>query len=177
MKKVIASIISVAMAWSVLSMTAIAAEDTDDTEQTIEAKDDDLELYAKRVEIPVGGYTFKVDEDTVAIDHPAYKNEEGIVMLPARAVALALGVDANNIAWDGESKTVTIFNAQRIITMTVGELVVTINETALPAAAKIEITNDRVYVPMKDLATVLGVTDMTWDEETKTVVLNSGNDE
>ena len=93
-------------------------------------------------------------------------------MLPVRAVATALGINNNNVIWNGETKTVTILYGQRIITMQVGAKVVYVNGSAIPASASVEIVDGRTFLPMRDLATALGVTDITWDAATKTATLN-----
>ena len=93
-------------------------------------------------------------------------------MLPVRAVAVALGIDTNNVLWNQPTKTVTILYGQRIITMTAGQKVVNVNGSALPATAAVEIVNNRTFLGMRDLATALGVTDITWDAATQTATLN-----
>ena len=93
-------------------------------------------------------------------------------MLPVRAVAVALGINTNNVLWDQATKTVTILYGQRIITMVAGQKVVYVNGSAIPASSSVEIVNGRTFLPMRDLATALGVTDITWDAATKTATLN-----
>ena len=87
-------------------------------------------------------------------------------------VAVALGINSNNVLWDQPTKTVTILYGQRIITMTQGQKVVYVNGSAIPASAAVENTNSRTFLPMRDLATALGVTDITWDQATRTATLN-----
>ncbi|MBQ7758772.1 copper amine oxidase N-terminal domain-containing protein, partial [Anaerotignum sp.] len=96
----------------------------------------------------------------------------GYTMLPVRAVAVALGILNNNVLWDQATKTVTILYGQRIITMQVGAKVVYVNGSAIPASASPEVVDGRTFLPMRDLATALGVTDITWDAATKTATLN-----
>ena len=49
---------------------------------------------------------------------------------------------------------------------------VTVNSSALPASSAVEIKDGRTFLPMRDLATALGVTDITWDSATRTATLN-----
>ena len=93
-------------------------------------------------------------------------------MLPVRAVATALGINNNNVLWDQATKTVTILYGQRIITMTVGESVVYVNGSAIPASSSVEIVDGRTFLGLRDLATALGVVDITWDAATQTATLN-----
>ena len=128
--------------------------------------------FTTKVVVPVGEAYIVAGETTVALDVPAYVSEAGYTMLPVRAVAVALGINTNNVLWDQATKTVTILYGQRIITMTAGSKVINVNGSAIPASASVEIVNGRTFLPMRDLATALGVTDITWDAATKTATLN-----
>ena len=139
-------------------------------------RDQDDASFTTKVVVPVGEMYLISGENQVALDVPAYITAAGYTMLPVRAVAKALGINNNNVLWNSEARTATILYGQRIITMTVGAKVVNVNGSALPASAAVEITNNRTFLPMRDLATALGVTDITWDPATKTATLNgSGN--
>ena len=135
-------------------------------------RDQDDASFTTKVIVPVGENYIMSGENKVEIDVPAYITAAGYTMLPVRAVAKALGINNNSVMWSAEARTATILYGQRIITMTVGEKVVHVNGSALPASAAVEITGDRAFLPMRDLATALGVTDITWDAATKTATLN-----
>ncbi|MBQ8734218.1 MAG: copper amine oxidase N-terminal domain-containing protein, partial [Anaerotignum sp.] len=128
--------------------------------------------FTTKVVVPVGESYIVAGETQVALDVPAYVNAAGYTMLPVRAVAVALGINTQNVLWDQATKTVTILYGQRIITMQVGAKVVYVNGSAIPASASVEIVDGRTFLPMRDLATALGVTDITWDAATKTATLN-----
>lgn len=135
-------------------------------------RDADDASFTKKVVVPVGEAYIIAGEQTVALDVPAYVSAAGYTMLPVRAVAVALGILNNNVLWDQATKTVTILYGQRIITMQVGAKVVYVNGSAIPASASPEVVDGRTFLPMRDLATALGVTDITWDAATKTATLN-----
>ena len=128
--------------------------------------------FTTKVVVPVGESYIISGEKQITLDVPAYINAAGYTMLPVRAVAVALGINTNNVLWDQATKTVTILYGQRIITMVAGQKVVYVNGSAIPAAAAVEIVDGRTFLPMRDLATALGVTDITWDAATKTATLN-----
>ncbi len=128
--------------------------------------------FTTKVVVPVGENYIVAGEKQIELDTPAYINAAGYTMLPIRAVATALGISNNNVLWDQPTKTVTILYGQRIITMTQGQKVVYVNGSAIPASAAVENTNSRTFLPMRDLATALGVTDITWDQATRTATLN-----
>ncbi|MBQ9091486.1 MAG: copper amine oxidase N-terminal domain-containing protein, partial [Anaerotignum sp.] len=135
-------------------------------------REQDDASFTTKVVVPVGESYIVAGETQVALDVPAYVNAAGYTMLPVRAVAVALGINTQNVLWDQATKTVTILYGQRIITMQVGAKVVYVNGSAIPSSASVEIVNGRTFLPMRDLATALGVTDITWDAATKTATLN-----
>ena len=133
---------------------------------------DNDNLFTTKVVVPVGEAYIVAGENQVALDVPAYISAAGYTMLPIRAVSKALGVDTNNVLWSAETRTITIMYAQRIITMTVGQKTVYVNGSAIPASAAPEIKDGRAFLPLRDLGTALGVTNVTWDAATKTATLN-----
>ena len=135
-------------------------------------RDADDASFTTKVVVPVGAMEIIAGEETVALDVPAYINAAGYTMLPVRAVAVALGIHTNNVIWDQATKTVTILYGQRIITMTVGSKVINVNGSAIPASAAVEVVNGRTFLGLRDLATALGVVDITWDAATQTATLN-----
>ena len=137
-------------------------------------RDQDDASFTTKVVVPVGADKIVAGGKEIALDVPAYISAAGYTMLPIRAVATALGIDNNNVLWNQPTKTVTIFYGQRIITMVAGQKTVTVNGNVIPASAAVEIVNNRTFLPMRDLAHALGVTDITWDAATKTATLNGG---
>ena len=136
-------------------------------------RDKDDSTFTTTVKITIGAYTMTAGEKVIALDVPAYISN-GYTMLPVRAVADALSGDAATILWDDATKTVTIGFGARIISMTIGSKVMTINGVIIPMNAAPEITNGRTFIPVRDLAYALGLTDkeVNWDDPTKTVTLN-----
>jgi hypothetical protein len=132
-------------------------------------------LFTTKVVVPIGEAYLMAGETKVELDVPSYISAAGYTMLPVRAVSKALGVNTNNVLWSGATKTITIMYGQRIISMTVGQKTIYVNGSAIPASAAPEITGDRAFLPMRDLAVALGVTDITWDAATRTATLNGSN--
>jgi len=135
-------------------------------------RDVDDASFTTKVVVPVGEYYLISGERQVALDVPAYITASGYTMLPVRAVAYALGISVDSVLWNASARQVTILYGQRIITMTVGQKVIHVNGSAIASSAEVEITNDRAFLPMRDLATALGVTDITWDAASRTATLN-----
>ncbi len=128
--------------------------------------------FTTKVVVPVGENYILSGENKIELDVPAYINDAGYTMLPVRAVANALGIDKNAVLWDQPTRTVTIMYGQRIITMTYGQKVIYVNGSALPASSAVEIKDGRTFLPMRDLATALGVLDIQWDSVNRTATLN-----
>ena len=133
---------------------------------------EDTESFTTKVVVPVGENYLISGENKVEIDVPAYINANGYTMLPLRAVAVALGINSNNVLWDQSTRTATVMYGSKIINMTYGQKVVYVNGAMIPATAAVEITNDRMFLGLRDLGNALGVTDITWDAATKTATLN-----
>ena len=133
---------------------------------------EDTDSFTTKVVVPVGENYLISGENKVEIDVPAYINAAGYTMLPLRAVSVALGINENNVLWDQTTRTATVMYGSKIINMTYGQKVVYVNGAMIPATAAVEITNDRMFLGLRDLGNALGVTDITWDAATKTATLN-----
>ena len=131
----------------------------------------DADTFVTKVEVPVGKDYIKAGDKVFTLDVPAYINAENYTMLPVRAVAVALGIDNNAIIWNAETHTATIFYGSRIISMTVGADVMTVNGTTIPTATSVEIVNGRMFIPMRDLATAMNAK-LDWDPVTRTAYFN-----
>lgn len=135
-------------------------------------RDQDDASFTTKIVVPVGESYLIAGESKVELEVPAYINAAGYTMLPVRAISTSLGINNNNVLWNAETKTITILYGQRIITMTVGQKTIHVNGSAIPASSAPEITKERAFLPMRDLSTALGVTDITWDQATKTATMN-----
>ena len=133
---------------------------------------EDTDSFTTKVVVPVGESYLISGENNGAIPVPAYINAAGYTMLPLRAVAVALGINENNVLWDQTTRTATVMYGSKIINMTYGQKVVYVNGAMIPATAAVEITNDRMFLGLRDLGNALGVTDITWDGATRTATLN-----
>lgn len=166
-----------------LTQTLLADEDTtvfvgdesDDIDYTaktgfvnIVTAGSDTTGFTTKLTVPIGENYLIAGETKVELDAPAYINAEGYTMLPVRAISTSLGIDNNNVLWDQATKTVTILYGDRIISMTAGASVMYVNGSSIPTSSSVEIVNDRTFLPMRDLATALGVTDLTWDTDSTT---------
>ena len=132
-------------------------------------RDKDDYVLDRDVSVGIGSEEITAGGDTIMLDAPAYINSENYTMLPARAIAEALGA---TVSWNEESRTVSIFSGQRIVSMTIGSKTMYINGTPVQMNTAAEITNGRTFIPVRDMANALGIRNVDWDEKTKTVTLN-----
>lgn len=134
----------------------------------ITAGREDSESFTTKLVIPIGSTTMTAGENQITLDAPAYISADGYTMLPLRAVATALGIPNESVMWDGATRTVTIMYGSKVIVMTVGQKTMYLSGSPVPASAAPEITNDRTFLPVRDLGTALGVSDLTWDTDPAT---------
>ncbi len=138
----------------------------------VTAGSDQANVFTTQVIVPIGEYYIYAGGKEIALDVPAYISADGYTMLPVRAVADAIGVSTNAILWDATTRQVTIIYGTKTIAMVIGQSYMTVNGTAIPTSASPEITDDRTFLPLRDLATALSVTDINWDASTRTATLN-----
>ncbi|MTV49607.1 hypothetical protein GJ688_11525 [Heliobacillus mobilis] len=97
--------------------------------------------------------------------------KDGRTYLPIRYVAESLGIDSNNILWDGAKQTVTLIKGDKVVQLTVGSNALVINGAAITMDVAPEITPaGRVALPVKFVAQAFGAT-ADWDAATQSVTL------
>ncbi len=133
------------------------------------------DILTKTIAIIIGAEEMTVNGEAIVLPAPAYITDAGYTMLPVSAVASALGIEAEAIVWDGETRTVTITYGEKVISMTIGNDVMLVDGEEMAASSAPEITNDRTFLPIRDLANALGITDISWDGETQTATLVMGS--
>lgn len=135
-------------------------------------RDVDDSTFTTTLEVTVGATEMKANDKAIALDVPAYISG-GYTMLPVRAITEALSGTAI-VRWDDVAKQVTITFGSRVIAMTVGSDVMTINGVEVPMLAKCEITDSRAFIPLRDMGYALGLNDtaINWNAETNTATLN-----
>ena len=124
-------------------------------------RDQDDSTTNRKIVITIGATTMAVGTETITLDTPAYINAENYTELPLRAVSEAFGA---TVGWDDPSNTVTIMMGQRIVSMTIGSKTMYINGTPVQMNTAPEITNERTFVPVRDLANALGISKIDWNE-------------
>ncbi len=116
-----------------------------------------------------------MDRNTISIpvsEQDAYLLN-GTIMIPLRAITESLS-DKAVVQWDDATKTVIIRYGQRIGSMTVGSNKMNFNGVITPMKAAPEIKEDRIFIPVEDLAYLFGINEnkIQWNPETMTITLN-----
>lgn len=103
---------------------------------------------------------------------------EDMVMVPLRKIIEASGQKIQ-IVWDNDEKSVTIYMGKRISKITIGAENMVLNGTEIPVAVPAEITDERIFISLSDLALVFGIKDdrIKWDNESKTAIINYQGEE
>ena len=112
---------------------------------------------------------YTVDGVAKTMDATAYI-QDGRIMVPARYVAEAFGIEGDNILFaDGVA---TIISGEKIIQLKAGSDIMTVNGAAIKMDTKAVIKDGRTYLPMKFIAAALGV-QVSFDSATKTATFDN----
>jgi hypothetical protein len=141
-------------------------------------------ILSNVVRVTIGDPVVKIGRDgassTIEMDTAAYISPTSqSTMVPVRFVSQALGIPDNQIAWDNDNRTVTIYNGARVIQFKIGTTEIIINGVTTtmyspsnpPIKVSAEITDDRSFLPFRQLGNALGV-DVAWDAATNTAIYN-----
>jgi len=129
------------------------------------------EALAKETVFTIGSTTYTVDGVEKTMDVAPYIKDNR-TFVPVRFAAQAMGVAEKDIIWDGAKGTATLFKGDRIIQMTIGSNIMTVNGVQITMDTAPEIVNNRTMLPVGWLAQALNVT-ATWDGATQTATLSS----
>ena len=143
---------------------AVQQEEIQD-EKREEVKQEEIqkvEPRATKIKFPINMNYYIVDDIVYQMDGKTYIKEPGYTMVPIRFVAEALG--ATNMTF-AEGKVYFEYNNQHIILETYSKEV-SINGQIQTMEIPLELTNNRVYAPMGEVANLLGVA-KSWDAKTR----------
>ncbi|MCT4592733.1 MAG: copper amine oxidase N-terminal domain-containing protein [Anaeromicrobium sp.] len=130
---------------------------------------DDNTTAAEPAKFVIGNGEYVVGDKVKVADVAPYI-KDGRTMLSLRYVAEAMGVENNNIMWDGSTRTVTIFKGDRIAQVQIGSNKMMVNGTPIIMDTIAEIKEGRTMLPVSFVAKALGA-EVAWDGATKTVTI------
>ena len=134
-----------------------------------EVSDKPLEPTGPKVTFQIDNNTYTVGSMSYLLDMKPYISPHDRIMVPLRYVAYALGVDIEDLKWNGPSQTITLEGDKAMtINVTTGQMVIdgetsTLSETRL--------LNGRTFVPVGEIGKAFGVP-INWDAETRTATFN-----
>ncbi len=117
----------------------------------------------------IGSTTYTINGVEKTMDVAPYISDSRTYM-PIRYVAYTMGIDDNNILWDGDQRTVTLIKGDKVVQMAIGSKTLLINGAAVTMDVAPVITSDRTMLPIAFVAQAFGSV-ATWDATTQTVTI------
>ena len=109
-----------------------------------------------------------VEGEEVEFDVPPVI-KEGRVLVPVRAVANSLNAD--DVQWNQEEKTVTIIKGEKIVILKIDSNIAIVDGEEVVIDAKAELQNNRTIVPLRFLMEVFDK-NVEWDDDSETVIID-----
>lgn len=131
-----------------------------------------LSAEARQAVFVIGSANYTVDGETWAMDVAPYV-KAGRAYLPVRYAGHALGVADGNIFWNSATGTVTLVRGDRVVQFTVGERAMVSNGARVAIDVAPEVTNGRVMLPFRWIATAFGV-QVEWNGVSQTITMTYG---
>jgi hypothetical protein len=101
---------------------------------------------------------------------PYIKNNR--TFMAVRDVASVLGIDQNNVLWDGTRNTVTLMKGDKVVQLTLGSATMLINGAPVTMDVACEAPDGRAMLPAAWVANAFGAS-ATFDATANTVTINS----
>ncbi len=117
----------------------------------------------------IGSKNYVVNNETKEMDAAPFI-QDGRTMTPVRYVSEAFGIESKNILFS--AGTVTIIAGNRTLQVTNGSDIATLNGAKIKIDGKVVIKDGRTYVPVGEMARLLGV-GVSWDNATKTATFTN----
>ncbi|MBM7866590.1 hypothetical protein GTO89_08785 [Heliobacterium gestii] len=113
------------------------------------------------VTFTLGKDTYRINNDEWQMDAlPYYKNDR--LYVPVRYLSNGLGITDKNIQWNDETHEVTLTRGAQKVKLYTDKRVMLVNDKATLIDVYPEMTNDRLYLPMRWVAEAFGAT-VSWN--------------
>jgi len=141
----------------------------------VSESEEEKPLEKTAVTFKAGEKYYTVNEQKIAMDAAVTIDEHSRVIMPARYLANALGVNDTNIQWleDEIGGKAVIYKNGVTVEARPGEKFITVDGKHIDLDTSAVIIDDRIYLPLRAIANALGVadSDISWDDETKTATI------
>ncbi len=102
---------------------------------------------------PLSGFALYLRGAGVSFDTEPYITDTGFTMVPVRGVACLLDAE---IAWDGDTQTVTVRQGEHTVLLTIGSMTALADGVEVPLGTPAVITGGRTMLPLRFLTETLG---------------------
>lgn len=115
----------------------------------------------------IGDNNVMVNGTAMSVTAPFISND--ITLVPLRVIAEGLGME---VEWEGETRTVTLSNADKTIVLRIDSDIVNVNGEEKTLLAAPIIKEDTTMLPIRFVSEELGAL-VGWDQETQTVTVTA----
>lgn len=123
-------------------------------------------LSKEKLKFSIGSKKGYKGETEILMDVEPYIEEPGFTMVPMRYVAQGFGLEEQDIIYNKEQGTITLFAGERIIQLTKGSKTAIVNSGKVEMQVPVIIKDSRTFVPVSEVGKLLGVK-AAWNNETK----------
>ncbi|WP_054742003.1 stalk domain-containing protein [Cellulosilyticum ruminicola] len=123
-------------------------------------------LGKEKLKFTLGSKKGSRGKEEILMDVAPYIEEPGFIMVPVRYVAQGFGLGEQDITYNKEQGTSTLFAGKRIIQLTKGNKLATVNSGKVEMQVPVIIKDGRTFVSVSEVGKLLGV-QASWDNETK----------
>lgn len=111
--------------------------------------------------------------EEILMDIAPYIEEPGFTMVPIRYVAQGFGLAEQDITYNKEQGTITLFAGNRIIQLTKGNKLAIVNSAQIEMQVPVSIKEGRTFVSVSEVGKLLGVK-ASWNNTTKEATFQYG---
>lgn len=122
-----------------------------------------------QIKMSIGDKNMFIGDSIVTFDTAPYINSDNRSMFPVRAISEAFGAIVD---WNNTTQVVTLTIDTRIVSMQIGSNIMYINGTPTQMNTAPEITDNRTFIPIRDIANAIGIQNIDWDESTNSVTIS-----
>ena len=128
--------------------------------------EDEINPVAVKVRFTIGKTMYTIDDKIKNMDVAPFISN-GRTFVPVKYVADALGISADRVFWNNQTKTVIIYGEEKI-TLKIGSKVMQVGTKTYQMLEAPSIKNGRTYVPVAEITRALNV-QTEWEATTKVV--------
>lgn len=131
-------------------------------------KDYDIKRYT--LEVSAGSEIALINGEENAWNGKAYKNEDGVWMVPLRSALASLPQDSfKGILWEEATNTAIVIWVSRTLRFTEGEAVYTRNGKEIAGTAKVERKDGVTYIPFETMREFWDEGEISYDRESRKI--------